>query len=404
MDLPQSLELCTPASRPCSIAGSTRETPRWRSRCTRRACRFLCACSATWKPGSTRPRPTPRRRSSIPAVYLTARLAPDMLPLPSQIQIACDAVKFGVARLAGVEAPKFEDDEASLADLRARIRKTIDFVQSVPAAQIDGTENKDVVVPRRDGCDDAQGRGLPEELRAAELLLPHHDDVCAAAPQRRRARQGRLSRCAELSRERRWSRRDSAALDAAAAATRAPSLPAKDERRDRVEKWRSTRAMRPVASPWLRCRAIRLKTSLRRCHSSCSERAARRCSRATSTSGAARSSSGVAEGGARRAERSGLARCRRRLAERGRCPGIRSARARARWRCAVARAARARPAAAPGRRRRRNRQRAAARRAATAWGASVCSRRWTSDNRIDPERGAPCGRVGTRVSTATLAT
>ncbi len=86
-----------------------------------------------------------------PGVYLTTRLAPDMLPLPRQIQIACDAIKFGVARLAGVEAPKFEDDEASLADLRARIRKTLDFVQSVPAAQIDGTENKDVVVPRRDG-------------------------------------------------------------------------------------------------------------------------------------------------------------------------------------------------------------------------------------------------------------
>ena len=85
------------------------------------------------------------------SVYLNARLAPDMLPFTKQIQIACDAVKFGVARLAGVEAPKFEDNETSLADLRERIRKTIDYMQSVPAAQIDGTEAKDVVVPRRDG-------------------------------------------------------------------------------------------------------------------------------------------------------------------------------------------------------------------------------------------------------------
>ena len=85
------------------------------------------------------------------AVYLGARLAPDMLPFTNQIQIACDAVKFGIARLSGVEAPKFADDEASLADLRARVRKTIDFIQSVPAAQIDGTEAKDVVVPHRDG-------------------------------------------------------------------------------------------------------------------------------------------------------------------------------------------------------------------------------------------------------------
>ena len=86
-----------------------------------------------------------------PQVYLTARLAPDMLPFPKQIQSACDAAKFGVARLAGVDAPKFDDTEASLAELRVRIQKTVEFVRSVPASQIDGTESKDVVVPRRDG-------------------------------------------------------------------------------------------------------------------------------------------------------------------------------------------------------------------------------------------------------------
>ena len=85
------------------------------------------------------------------SVYLAARLAPDMLPLPKQIQIACDAAKFGVARLAGVEAPKFDDNEASLAELRERIRKTVEFVRAVPAAAIEGTEDKDVTVPRRDG-------------------------------------------------------------------------------------------------------------------------------------------------------------------------------------------------------------------------------------------------------------
>lgn len=90
-------------------------------------------------------------RKFEPGVLLSSRLAPDMLPFVRQIQIACDAAKFGVARLAGVEAPKFEDDESSLAELRERIRKTIDYVQSVPAAQIEGTEDKDVTVPRRDG-------------------------------------------------------------------------------------------------------------------------------------------------------------------------------------------------------------------------------------------------------------
>lgn len=85
------------------------------------------------------------------SVYLAARLAPDMLPFTKQIQIACDAAKFGVARLAGVEAPKFEDNEASFADLRERIRKTVAFVESVPASAIDGTEDKDITVPRREG-------------------------------------------------------------------------------------------------------------------------------------------------------------------------------------------------------------------------------------------------------------
>ena len=84
-------------------------------------------------------------------VLLASRLAPDMLPFVKQIQIGCDAAKFGVARLAGVEAPKFDDNEATLDELRGRIRKTIAYVQSVPAASIDGTDDKDVDVPRRDG-------------------------------------------------------------------------------------------------------------------------------------------------------------------------------------------------------------------------------------------------------------
>jgi hypothetical protein len=56
------------------------------------------------------------------SVLLAARLAPDMLPLLKQIQIASDTVKFAVARLAGVEAPKFEDNETNFAELRERVR------------------------------------------------------------------------------------------------------------------------------------------------------------------------------------------------------------------------------------------------------------------------------------------
>jgi hypothetical protein len=85
------------------------------------------------------------------SVYLNTRLAPDMLPFTKQIQIACDTVKFCVARLAGVESPKFEDNETTLAELRERISATIAYVKSVPAAQIDGSEEKEVTLPRRDG-------------------------------------------------------------------------------------------------------------------------------------------------------------------------------------------------------------------------------------------------------------
>ena len=86
-----------------------------------------------------------------PSVLLGTRLAPDMLPFIAQIQIACDTAKFAVARIAGVEAPKFDDKEASFAELRARVVKTIDYVQSVPAAQIDGSESREIVLPTRVG-------------------------------------------------------------------------------------------------------------------------------------------------------------------------------------------------------------------------------------------------------------
>jgi uncharacterized protein len=83
--------------------------------------------------------------------YLGMRLAPDMLPFTRQIQITTDGVKGCVARLSGQEVPKWDDNEASLDDLRARIRKTIDYVKSVGPAQIDGSEAKEILLPQRSG-------------------------------------------------------------------------------------------------------------------------------------------------------------------------------------------------------------------------------------------------------------
>ena len=77
-------------------------------------------------------------------VLVEGQLAPDMFPLTKQVQIACDQVKNGMARIAGVEPPKFEDNETTLAELQDRIAKTIAFANSLKPEQIDGTEAKEI--------------------------------------------------------------------------------------------------------------------------------------------------------------------------------------------------------------------------------------------------------------------
>jgi uncharacterized protein len=84
-----------------------------------------------------------------PAVPGSLRLIADMFPLARQVQIACDTAKGAVARLAGVEIPKHEDTEKTIPELKARIAKTLDFIQSVPAAKIDGSEEREVLLKMR---------------------------------------------------------------------------------------------------------------------------------------------------------------------------------------------------------------------------------------------------------------
>jgi hypothetical protein len=74
--------------------------------------------------------------------FMHARLAPDMLPFPKQIQIASDVTKGSIARLAGIEVPSFADTEMTFAELQARIDKTTAFFKTVSEKQIDGTEDK----------------------------------------------------------------------------------------------------------------------------------------------------------------------------------------------------------------------------------------------------------------------
>ena len=80
------------------------------------------------------------------SVLLGSRLAPDMFPLVRQVQITADFAKGTTARLAGAEVPKYEDDEKTFAELKARIAKTVKFVQGFEAADIDGSEDRDIVL------------------------------------------------------------------------------------------------------------------------------------------------------------------------------------------------------------------------------------------------------------------
>ncbi len=77
-----------------------------------------------------------------PSIFVTSRLFPNMFPLSRQVQIACDVSKGAAARISGVEAPSFEDNEASFEELQLRISNTIAFLESVPAEKINGTEEK----------------------------------------------------------------------------------------------------------------------------------------------------------------------------------------------------------------------------------------------------------------------
>ena len=81
-----------------------------------------------------------------PRVLAGARLIIDMLPLSSQVQIACDTAKGAAARLAGIEIPKHEDTEATLAELQARVAKTLEFIKTIKPEQLQGAETREIVM------------------------------------------------------------------------------------------------------------------------------------------------------------------------------------------------------------------------------------------------------------------
>jgi uncharacterized protein len=82
-----------------------------------------------------------------PAVLLNTRLAPDMFPLVRQVQVAADLAKNGAARLAGVEPPRYDDKETTIAELKARLAKTVAFVKSLDPKQVDAAAGRQITFP-----------------------------------------------------------------------------------------------------------------------------------------------------------------------------------------------------------------------------------------------------------------
>lgn len=89
-------------------------------------------------------------RKIDPKVLVNARLYPDMYPLSRQVQIATDIAKGAACRLAGQEPPKYEDNESTIAELIARLEKTVALLQTFTPDQIDGSEEREFTLPMRD--------------------------------------------------------------------------------------------------------------------------------------------------------------------------------------------------------------------------------------------------------------
>jgi hypothetical protein len=111
-----------------------------------------------------------------PSVLITDRLAPDMLPLSKQVQIATDMARGGVARLSGQEMPSYADDEATFDELKARIAKTLAFIDTVPASAIEGSETRTVSLKMRAGDVSFEG-----ERYLVGFVIPNVVFHCATA-------------------------------------------------------------------------------------------------------------------------------------------------------------------------------------------------------------------------------
>ncbi|MGC2492415.1 DUF1993 domain-containing protein [Candidatus Binatus sp.] len=111
-----------------------------------------------------------RSNNSDPAALVNARLAPDMYTIAQQVRLACNHAKDATARVTGKEPPQFEDSEQTLEELKARIAKTIGYVDSVRAAAFEGAEDRKITIPIPENDMEFEMNGL-QFLR--DWALPH---------------------------------------------------------------------------------------------------------------------------------------------------------------------------------------------------------------------------------------
>jgi hypothetical protein len=107
------------------------------------------------------------------SVLVSARLAPDMLPFTRQIQLTSDFAKNSMARLAGIDPPKFEDSETTMDELVARVKKTIEYIDSVSAAALEGSETRDIKIALRDRTVEFKGLAFLQTWAIPNFFFHH---------------------------------------------------------------------------------------------------------------------------------------------------------------------------------------------------------------------------------------
>jgi hypothetical protein len=114
-----------------------------------------------------------KTRSFDANLLADTRLAPDMLPFTKQVQLTSDFAKNSMARLAGIDAPRFEDNETTMDELIARVKKTLDFIDTVPATALEGSVIRDIRIPLRDRTVEFKGLAFLQTWAIPNFFFHH---------------------------------------------------------------------------------------------------------------------------------------------------------------------------------------------------------------------------------------